>query len=462
MHPRIERIYDLTVIRVAFAAVLAVAVTAPAADADIFAASDSRQVSSCSKCQPPPPGSLGIALVDINTGARLTVPAGVNTGDDEFRPSITSNGKRMVFMRTPATGGLRIVMVDLSTGESADLFNGFEVASHPPRSPEITPDGNTVMTGGEFRPESGKFRPFVTFTDVSTFPGGPFAHSEKNVDRLLTSDGFIDDLAATGSSLGSQVAFQVPFQSGIQNDGLALTNVVSTGLSGVIRTGNGPFAHPALGSPGGSPTLVFDEASNPGDSGRDIVFVPADVSVFGGATRTRLPINTSGDDTRPAFTPDGRYLAFVRTGSDGHDRLFAWDSLTQTFVNSTGVDLGQVGDIGSPSLYVKPLLLATDLTTAGLVSFTLQQSISVGILVQRVVGHHKLFGRTVPTLRKVGKVPLGHFKKGKGKVKWNLRVGGKRLKPGKYQVTPRAVSPKGKFRDFGKPKIIRVKARAHG
>jgi hypothetical protein len=188
------------------------------------------------------------------------------------------------------------------------------------------------------------------------------------------------------------------------------------------------------------------------------VFVPALIPGFGTSTRNRLPIDTSQDETRPAFTPDGRYLAFVRTGTDGHDRLFAWDSETQTLVNSTGIDLGVINaDVGSPSLYVKPVFTLSSVSAAGLVSFGLLQPTGVGILVQRVVGHHKLFGHKVPTLKNVGRVPLGHFRKGHGKVKWNLRVNGKRLKPGAYQVTPRAVTAKGKFSDFGKPAIIRVR-----
>jgi hypothetical protein len=430
---------------VAVAAVAALAATAPSAGADIFAVSDFR----------PPASSLGIVLVDVNTGLRGTLPASVNTAADEFRPSITSDGKRMVFIRSAAGGAVRIVMADLATGETSDLFNGFEVAAHIPTSPEITPDGNVVFTGGQFRPESGKFRPFVTATDVTTFPAGPYTHTDKNTELLLNQDGSVDDLAATGSSTGSLVAFQLRFSA--SPPAVALTVVEPSVLSGRDR-GAGLVSHPALGSPGGSPTIVFDERNSPGDSGTDLVFVPANPSVFPFATRTRLPIDTSQDETRSAFTPDGRYLAFVRTGTDGHDRLFAWDSETQTLVNSTGADLGQVNaDVGSPSLYVRPVFTRSSVSTAGLVSFSLLTSTGVGILVQRVIGHHKLFGRKVPTLKKVGRVPLGHFKKGHGKIKWNLRVNGKRLRPGTYQVTPRAVTGSGKFRDFGKPAVIHVR-----
>ncbi|MEA2410279.1 MAG: hypothetical protein QOC77_840 [Thermoleophilaceae bacterium] len=436
--------------------VAALAATAPAAGADIFAVTDFRAPSTCAKCSPPPPASLGIELVDISTGLRGSLPAAVNTSADEFRPSITSDGTRMVFMRNDGSGALRIIMVDLASGQTADLFNGFEVAAHPPRSPEITPDGTVVLTGGQLRPESGKFRPVVTATDVTSFPTGPFSHTDRPEDRLLNEDGFVDDVAAAGSSAGSLVSFQLRSSGG--GTSLALAQMFSGSVSGVNRSRTGPSAHPALGSPGGSPTLAFDEQGNPGDRGSDIAFIAANISTFGPAASTFLPIDTSLNETRPAFTPDGRYLAFVRTGSDGHDRLFAWDSETQTLVNSTGIDLGdRSADVGSPSLYVKAVFTLASVAPSGLVSFSLLQPTGVGILVQRVVGHHKLFGRKVPTLKPVGRVPLGHFKKGHGKVKWNLRVNGKRLKPGTYQVTPRAVTGSGKFRDFGRPAIIRVR-----
>ena len=54
-------------------------------------------------------------------------------------------------------------------------------------------------------------------------------------------------------------------------------------------------------------------------------------------------------------------------------------------------------------------------------------------------------------------MPLGKFKKGRGHVRWDGRVNGRKLKRGTYQVTPRAVSPKGAILDFGTPRTFRVK-----
>ena len=39
------------------------------------------------------------------------------------------------------------------------------------------------------------------------------------------------------------------------------------------------------------------------------------------------------DESRFAVTADGRFIAFARHGTDGHDRQFLWDSQTQLLVD---------------------------------------------------------------------------------------------------------------------------------
>src|SRR5436305_6148249 len=66
---------------------------------------------------------LDIALYDATTGTRLGLPASVNTTDDELHPSLTPDGHLLVFERSSPTAGThRIVIVDTSSGVSADLF----------------------------------------------------------------------------------------------------------------------------------------------------------------------------------------------------------------------------------------------------------------------------------------------------------------------------------------------------
>jgi hypothetical protein len=78
--------------------------------------------------------------------------------------------------------------------------------------------------------------------------------------------------------------------------------------------------------------------------------------------------------------------------------------------------------------------------------------VPIGLLVQRVVGHHRLLGRRVPTLKPAGRIPLGVFKRGRHVIHWRAH-----LRPGRYQFTPRALGSHGQIRDLGKPRIFRVR-----
>ena len=65
--------------------------------------------------------------------------------------------------------------------------------------------------------------------------------------------------------------------------------------------------------------------------------------------------------------------------------------------------------------------------------------------------------RTVPTLKLVGRVPLGQHRAGHVRVKWDRRVGGRRLARGTYLVTVRAVTRRGVVRELGKSFTVRIK-----
>ncbi len=155
-------------------------------------------------------------------------------------------------------------------------------------------------------------------------------------------------------------------------------------------------------------------------------------------------------------------------GNFSHAFLFVWDTETQTLVNPAGIDVGDVfvgsplqnAEIEIPNLSLYELAVFTrpgTITSTGTANFTIVHDSEVGILVQRVVRHHKLFGRTVPTLHAVGRVPLGMFRRGSRHVHWNLKVNGHRLKPGTYQVTLRSLTASKQIRDFGVPDLIRVR-----
>jgi hypothetical protein len=436
----------------ALSAVIALAVAVPAAQAEIFAVTDGSSDSA----------SLNIVHLNAVTGTPVALPAAVNApGSLDIYPSISNDGKRMVFeRRNTAAGTVRIILVDLATGQSADLFNGFETAANPPQTPSITPAGDAVLTGGPLQPDgSGKLSAPVTITDVTSFPAGPYPRTTFTPQYGFTGEsGEVADPVAVGSATGSLLAFRVKRPS--VHDELVVGQLGGA-ASPPLLASDTDFAHPSIGKPGGVTTVMFDQRKQQ-EHGNIAFRTLGSVASFPGQP-TLLPaiVNSPVTEFAPTFTPDGRYVAFVRVPAAGEtrNRLFVWDSQTQLLLNPTGVAVASSPNpnLDSVSLYTRPLFQSTGVSLAGRVTFGLLQPTAVGLLVQRVTGHHRLFGRRVPTLKLVGRVPLGKFHKGSRKAHWSLRVNGHPLRHGTYQVTVRALTSKRQIRDLGKPKILHVK-----
>jgi hypothetical protein len=102
---------------------------------------------------------------------------------------------------------------------------------------------------------------------------------------------------------------------------------------------------------------------------------------------------------------------------------------------------------GCIALRVSP----TASTTTRVIAGTL-----IGLLVQRIVGTHKLFGSTVPTLVKVGRIPLG-FHRDAFTVPTPLVVGGHQLTDGKYLITARTLSAQGVIKDLSVSLAVRAR-----
>jgi len=85
--------------------------------------------------------------------------------------------------------------------------------------------------------------------------------------------------------------------------------------------------------------------------------------------------------------------------------------------------------------------------------------VPVGILVQRIVRQRRVRGQVVRTLRPVGRVPFGERAKGALRARWNLRVNGRPLRPGRYLVTLRAFSATGPRRvvAHAQPVVLRIR-----
>jgi hypothetical protein len=400
-----------------------------------------------------PDGSADIAVMNAATGARLALPAGINTAAQELHPSIATDGKRLVFLRQdPAAGTTRVIVLDTTTGQTADLFSGFEVAQRPPSDPEIARDGSVVYTGAPFAPASnGNFRAEIVFTQLANFPNGPFSRGTIQPQYNYAHQGATSHPSAGGIFIAY----------GEQRPGFTSSVILSplggNSSSPLSRTDHA-YSHPAIAASSPQLALLVDRpaAGGPGD----IVFRPATVAGLPG-TPTVLPaIVNSGDESLPAFTPDSRYVGFVRRYKE-RDRLFVWDSQTQTLLNGGGIDLGGLafGETGNLSLYFRAVFVRTAVAQSGLVSANLTAPSGVGLLVQRITGRQRILGKRAFKLRAVGRVPLGSFKKGKLRKRWDLRVNGKRLRPGRYLVTVRAVTRKRVVRELGRPKVIRIRRR---
>ena len=434
------------------AVVFVLVVFAPAAAADIFAFAQTASTSSSRR-------DIAVGLFDVSTGRPVTLPAAINTTSaNEFHPSVSADGRYLVFERVDQAAGTdRIIGADLVTGQVADLFTAFQVATMHLTSPAMDPRFG-VVTGGS--------APAATEWIIDGFPGGtatpiapppidPNAPGNLTVDP--TSDGHL-----------SIRAWRTNTSSVVPPGPIGRINYFDFGTTGTI--GAPAFthdAHPALGEQGSDTVLLFDRhsVSHAGDIGPgdiDFCLQTASGSFADGHTCGVLPliVNSSLNETRPAITSDGRYVGFIRSETSGHERVLVFDTATQTLLND-GVDLGPVltPDSGNLSLYEKPVLSLTNLVGIRTITFSLLQPSSVGILVQRVIGHHMLLGRRVPTLKAIGRVPFGAFRRGQRHVHWDLRVGGRRLPPGTYQVTVRALTNSGQVRDMGKPRIIRIRHR---
>lgn len=182
---------------------------------------------------------------------------------------------------------------------------------------------------------------------------------------------------------------------------------------------------------------------------------------FDGILEFGAPGLRDGEERAPKTSPDGRYIAWIEQGAE--QRIRVWDRLFQGYVNA-GVPIGSrkvqswaLGQTDAPVIvsFQLPTTLNA-VTQATTLRAQLDQPVSVGILVKRVAGTRKLFGQRVPRLVSVGRVPLGRQKRGRVKIPWTGRVGGKRLRPGLYQITLRALRG-SRVIELSKPRTVRVR-----
>jgi hypothetical protein len=419
-------------VRSVFLAIALTLLVAAPARADIFAVA-------------PVAGHSGIdvGLLDLSTGAALTLPAGVNTPVIENHPSISTDGTKLAFERVDLAGGTdRILKTDLTTGQTTDLIDAFEALNYHPTSPAISADGQLVATGSTGLGIFGWTSPGSFFRNAE-FPDSKLVDPTPNAPRSgrIGSGPYAYRRIVPGTGRGQVIVDELDGTTG---------PVAANGSSSSA-------AHPSIAVN----TMVYD-TSAVDSAGKlqqaDIGYCRLYFHNGGpcGQGQGLLPplVNSPRDETRPAFTPDGRYIGFIRHEANDHERVYVFDTETQTLIDPDGTDLGLVAtlDTGNLSLYEKPVFKVTSFPDLGTVVVNPATRVPVGLLVQRVVGHHRLLGRRVPTLKPAGRIPLGTFTAGRHVIHWRAH-----LRPGLYQFTPRALGKSGRIRDLGTPKRFRIR-----
>jgi hypothetical protein len=231
---------------------------------------------------------------------------------------------------------------------------------------------------------------------------------------------------------------------------------------------NQVFGHPSVF---GANLVSFEAVSN---GAGDIYATDS----AGHISRNLPQVNTSADEREPAWTADGRYMAFVRRGADGHQRILLFDFANNLLVNPTGLDLGvpladnrplgeslalqggiSVADdatartftsfLRSPQITCKPGFVQC--TVTGSVVIPLKTT-TVGILARRVLGTTRALGRTVPKLGPQIRLPLGSHR---GPFHVSRSVRG--VKPGRYLLTLRTFDARGEVSTLAAPRVVTVR-----
>jgi hypothetical protein len=445
-----------------------------------------------------------VGLVDVGTGNAIAVPAGVNTADDEIHPSLTADGRLLVFTRMkvqPLLNGdvippssRTLLMVDRSNGQFRNVMDGENLAG---AGATITPgpsgedqiafglrppfprgaDSQTRIVTGGARGPNNFIQAANRNTGITGTAAGESANSVLDVPEatlLRRSDGRTHVHAqlqfdpSTGRTNDLKLLFEArTTTSAAPTSSLALTARQQPSL----RAGDGYAAFSTF-----TPGAIF--------SNIETMLFPAQTTPETAPAIINPPHTQTKIQTMPAWSPDGSKLAFVRhpAAGDRDRKLLVYETAPgiQTIMNAA-IDLGdpaptaQLGNFhdlwGGVSLATetRPDAVAVSCSTpvcrnaltgpTGNVQLSpavVGLKTNVGIVVARVTGTRSLFGRTVPKLRPLGRVPLGLAKPGRNSFRWNGKVGGRKLKRGTYVITFRALTSKGRIRAISKTIRFRV------
>jgi hypothetical protein len=410
-----------------------------------------------------------IGLVNVSTGAAIPVPAGVNTADDELHPSLSTDGRYMLFVRMrllPKLNGdivppaaRTLFMLDRQTGVITSLGTGTGVPAGPTfgQRPE-----RTVVWG--VRPTSTsccimKFQQASSDNTISGSTGFPLGFAPAPTGQLLDAPHAMMTFAP--SNLHVSWITSDANSGALLNAGTTLVAQRANQPQQRLDFGDAtsPVSHPVARS--GDQYVALDKTIG-SDADIQTISFPGETAL----TPAPSPITTSQPERLPAWAPGGLQLGFVRTTAGGRRTLPIFDLTPglQTIVNPAidigpdapspqtrafqsswgGLSIAESSALDVPTVTCTTNCLRSLTTTITKVPLTPTVSTTtriqtIGIFVVRVTGKRKLLGRSVPRIRPVGRVPLGKTRKGRNKFRWNGKVEGKRLKRGTYLLTYRAL-----------------------
>jgi hypothetical protein len=155
-----------------------------------------------------------------------------------------------------------------------------------------------------------------------------------------------------------------------------------------------------------------------------------------GATRPQVAEQVLASTERRQLLVDSLYLRFLRRQPSAADQML-WVTQLQ---NGTTTDEQIIGELASSQEYFDkfagggPTVTSPTINAVGLIHVALAQpaTLALRVLLLPAVQKQAAFRLPVPKTRLVGTVPLGHHRAGRVTVHWNLKVAGRRVKPGRY------------------------------
>ena len=187
------------------------------------------------------------------------------------------------------------------------------------------------------------------------------------------------------------------------------------------------------------------------------------VDTNGTVSRSFPGVNTPADERLPAWTQDGRYLAFLRS-----ERVLLFDFANNMVVDPRGLDIG--AQPSGLSIADDPSVKAS---TAALVHPRLHCTVASGSLLNcrlAGVGHRQAARHGRPRPARGSRVPVGagadNLRFGRpiriplGRVRGTTHVSSRlprRIEPGRYELVTRTIGRDGHVASLSKPVKLTVK-----